>query len=94
MVRLVDAKLHEDAIHRGPAQTIPAVRNAVKGALIRAKSVMFEPIQNIRIDAPNEWIGGITREVTTRRGIIEDMPVEGGVASVTVSYTHLRAHET
>lgn len=82
MVRLVDAKLHEDAIHRGPAQTIPAVRNAVKGALIRAKSVMFEPIQNIRIDAPNEWIGGITREVTTRRGIIEDMPVEGGVASV------------
>ena len=30
MVRLVDAKLHEDAIHRGPAQTIPAVRNAVK----------------------------------------------------------------
>jgi len=82
MVRLVDAKLHEDAIHRGPAQTIPAVRNAVKGALIRAKSVMFEPIQNIRIDAPNEWIGGITREVTTRRGIIEDMPVDGGVASV------------
>ena len=43
---------------------------------------MFEPIQKIRIDAPNEWIGGITREVTTRRGIIEDMPVEGGVASV------------
>ena len=82
MVRLVDAKLHEDAIHRGPAQTIPAVRNAIKGALIRASSVMFEPIQKIRIDAPNEWIGGITREVTTRRGIIEDMPVEGGVASV------------
>ena len=82
MARLVDAKLHEDAIHRGPAQTIPAVRNAIKGALIRAGSVMFEPIQKIRIDAPNEWIGGITREVTTRRGIIEDMPVEGGVASV------------
>ena len=82
MVRLVDAKLHEDAIHRGPAQTIPAVRNSIKGALIRAGSVLFEPIQKIRIDAPNEWIGGITREVTTRRGIIEDMPVEGGVASV------------
>ena len=31
MVRLVDAKLHEDAIHRGPAQTIPAVRNSIKG---------------------------------------------------------------
>ena len=82
MVRLVDAKLHEDAIHRGPAQTIPAVRNAIKGALLRSKSVIFEPMQNIRIDAPNDVIGGVTREVTTRRGVIEDMPVEGGTASV------------
>ena len=82
MVRLVDAKLHEDAIHRGPAQTIPAVRNAVKGALLRSKSVIFEPIQNIRIDAPQDVIGGVTREVTTRRGVIEDMPIEGNTASV------------
>ena len=82
LVRLVDAKLHEDAIHRGPAQTIPAVRNAIKGALLRSKSVIFEPIQKIRIDAPNDVIGGVTREVTTRRGIIEDMPVDGSTASV------------
>ena len=82
MVRLVDAKLHEDAIHRGPAQTIPAVRNSVKGALIRANSVLFEPIQKIRIDAPTEWAGGITRQLITRRGVIEDMPVEGDVTSV------------
>jgi len=82
LVRLVDAKLHEDAIHRGPAQTIPAVRNAIKGAVLRAGSVIFEPIQNIRIDAPQDVIGGVTRELTTRRGIIEDMPVDGGTASV------------
>ena len=37
VVRLVDAKLHEDAIHRGPAQTIPAVRNGIKGAMMRAE---------------------------------------------------------
>ena len=82
MIRLVDAKLHEDAIHRGPAQTIPAVRNGVKGAILRSRSVIFEPIQNIRIDAPNDVIGGVTRELTTRRGIIEDMPVDGATASV------------
>ena len=82
MVRLVDAKLHEDAIHRGPAQTIPAVRNSMKGALIRARSVIFEPMQNIRIDAPNDVIGGVTSELNKRRGIIEDMPVDGGTASV------------
>ena len=82
MARLVDAKLHEDAIHRGPAQTIPAVRNSLKGALIRSNSVLFEPIQKIRIDAPTEWAGGITRQLNTRRGVIEDMPVEGDVTSV------------
>ncbi len=82
MVRLVDAKLHEDAIHRGPAQTIPAVRNSIKGALIRANTVIFEPIQKIRIDAPTEWAGGITRQLITRRGLIEDMPVEGDVTCV------------
>ena len=82
MVRLVDAKLHEDAIHRGPAQTIPAVRNAIKGALIRANSVIFEPIQNIRIDAPSEFSGSISGLLTTRRGLIEDMPVENEVTTV------------
>ena len=82
MLRLVDAKLHEDAIHRGPAQTIPAVRNACRGALIRSGPVILEPIQNIRIDAPNDVIGGVTREVTNRRGVIEDMPIDGGTASV------------
>ncbi len=82
LVRLVDAKLHEDAIHRGPAQTIPAVRNAVKGAFMRSRPVIFEPIQKIQIDSPNDVIGGVTREVSTRRGIIEDMPVEDGVTKV------------
>ena len=35
-VRLVDVKLHEDAIHRGPAQVIPAVRSAVKAGILMA----------------------------------------------------------
>ena len=80
MMRLVDAKLHEDAILK-TAQTIPAVRNACRGALIRSRPVILEPMQNIRVDAPNDVIGGVTREVTNRRGII-NMPVDGGTASV------------
>ena len=82
MVRLVDAKLHEDAIHRGPAQTIPAVRNSIRGAMLRARAVMMEPMQKTFVSVPNNWLGGVTSEITQRRGIIEDMPVEGGVASV------------
>ena len=81
-VRLVDAKLHEDAIHRGPAQTIPAVRNGIKGAMMRARTVILEPMQKAFVSVPNDWLGQVTREVTNRRGIIEDMPSEGEVTTV------------
>ena len=74
-VRLVDAKLHEDAIHRGPAQTIPAVRNGIKGAMLRARTVLLEPMQKAFVSVPNDWLGQVTREVTNRRGIIEDMHI-------------------
>ena len=82
MVRLVDAKLHEDAIHRGPAQTIPAMRNAVKGALVRANTVLMEPMQKMHVSVPNDWLGGVTREITQRRGEIEDMPSDGEITTV------------
>ncbi len=82
MVRLVDAKLHEDAIHRGPAQTIPAMRNSIKGAMVRAGPVVLEPIQKLFVEVPNEWLGGVTRELTQRRGEIEDMPADGEITTV------------
>ncbi len=82
MVRLVDAKLHEDAIHRGPAQTIPAMRNSVRGALIRANTVIMEPMQKMHVSVPNDWLGGVTREITQRRGEIEDMPADGETTTV------------
>ena len=81
-VRLVDAKLHEDAIHRGPAQTIPAVRNGIKGAMMRARTIIMEPMQKAFVSVPNDWLGQVTREVTNRRGIIEDMPSDGDVTTV------------
>ena len=82
MVRLVDAQLHEDAIHRGPAQTIPAVRNGIKGAMLRARTVLMEPMQRSHVSVPNDWLGQVTREITNRRGIIEDMPSEGEATTV------------
>ena len=82
MVRLVDAKLHEDAIHRGPAQTIPAVRNGIKGAMMRARTVLMEPMQRSHVSVPNDWLGQVTREITNPRGIIEDMPSEGEATTV------------
>jgi elongation factor 2 len=80
---LVDAKLHEDTIHRGPAQVIPAMRRAIRGAMVKGGAYILEPKQIIRIDVPTEQMGGATREVGNRRGQIKDMTEERGVTSIT-----------
>ena len=82
LVRLHDARLHEDAIHRGPAQVIPAVRRAVHNALVDAEIRLLEPIQEVRIDVPNEHMGGASGEVQGRRGRVDDMYQEGDLMVV------------
>jgi elongation factor 2 len=81
-VMLVDAKLHEDAIHRGPAQVIPAVRRAIRSAMVGSKAFLLEPKQIIRIDVPTEQVGGASKEVNNRRGQIIEMTEERGVTSI------------
>ncbi len=82
IVRLVDAKLHEDAIHRGPAQMYPAVRDGIRAAYRLAGPVLFEPIQTLRFEAPAEYMGEISKLISNKRGQLLDMQQEG--ASVTV----------
>jgi elongation factor 2 len=76
-VKLVDAKLHEDSIHRGPAQVIPAVRNAIYGAMCQGKRTLLEPRQKVFVNIPPEVMGNVTRELQQRRAIIEDIKQEG-----------------
>ncbi len=76
-IRLVDVKLHEDAIHRGPAQVIPAVRSAVKAGLLMAGDTLLEPLQKIQITVPSLQMGSATGEIQGRRGQVFDMVTEG-----------------
>ncbi len=81
-VKLIDVKLHDDAIHRGPAQVLPAMSDALKEAMFRAKPTLFEPVQMIRIDVPEELMGSALSQVQNRRGQILDMQTELGAAIV------------
>ncbi|MEW5747648.1 MAG: elongation factor EF-2 [Candidatus Thermoplasmatota archaeon] len=76
-VKLVDAKLHEDSIHRGPAQVIPAARSAIYGAMCLAGRTLYEPMQKVFINVPQDVMGDAIREIQQRRGVIEDMKQEG-----------------
>jgi elongation factor 2 len=82
-VKLVDVKLHEDAIHRGPAQVIPAVRAANKAGMLIAGDVLMEPYQKIQINVPQEQMGSATGQIQGRRGQVFDMQTEGDQFVVT-----------
>ena len=81
-VKIVDVKLHEDAIHRGPAQVLPAINDAVKEAVYVAKPTLLEPIQIIRIDLPEELMGPVMSLVQNKRGQVLDVKNELGTANI------------
>ncbi len=81
-VTLTDAKLHEDAIHRGPAQMYPAVREGVKGAMMQAGPIIFEPVQTHLIEGPIEFTGDLTKLVMNKRGQILDITEQGTQTAV------------
>jgi len=82
-VKLVDAKLHEDSIHRGPAQVIPAMRSSIYGAMCLAGRIILEPKQKIHVSVPQDVMGSVTGEIQQRRGVIEDMNAEGDMTVIT-----------
>ncbi len=84
IVNLNDAALHEDAVHRGPAQIMPAVRAAIKEAMMRGTATLLEPKQILRVDSPQDYIGNVTAELSNRRGEVTNIEQEEYSAIITV----------
>ncbi len=80
--KLVDAKLHEDAVHRGPAQVLPAIRKAIYGSMMLAQPALLEPVQKVFINTPSDYMGACTREIQNRRGQIVNMEQEGDMVDI------------
>jgi elongation factor 2 len=76
-VSLVDIRLHEDAIHRGPAQVYPAVREGMKNAMKNASPSLLEPLQIHIIEMPDKFLGGVTKLVGSKRGQMINVSQEG-----------------
>ena len=81
-VSLMDCTLHEDAIHRGPAQMYPAVREGIRGAMMQAGPLLYEPLQVMRIEAPNDYVGEISKIVSSKRGQLLEMNQEGDITVI------------
>lgn len=81
-VKLVDAVIHEDPAHRGPAQVIPAIRDATFAAFLSAKPVLLEPMLKLDVKVPQEYLGGVTRIISSKRGKIITIEQSGQVMHV------------
>jgi elongation factor 2 len=77
MVELDDALLHEDAIHRGPAQVLPAVTRGIYACMLKAGTTIYEPKQILTITVPEDQMGSASRELGSRRVQITEMRQEG-----------------
>ena len=81
-VKLMDAQLHEDPVHRGPAQIMPATRRALLGSFLTANPILLEPIYKIGVSVPAQWVGEVTSIITRKRGRIVASEQKGPVTMI------------
>lgn len=81
-VALTDIRLHEDAIHRGPAQVYPAVREAITEAMKKGGAYILEPLQTHVIEMPDSFLSPVTKLVGSKRGQMLEVKHEEGHAEM------------
>ncbi|MFH0749069.1 MAG: elongation factor EF-2 [Candidatus Bathyarchaeota archaeon] len=67
-IKLEDATVHEDPVHFGPGQIIPATRSGIFACLLSANPVLLEPLLKINVKLPVEQVGAITSVIAQKRG--------------------------
>ena len=82
LVSVVDATIHEDPVHRGPAQIIPAIRRAIYAGMLNSGVVLLEPKQNFTVNIPLDYMSDIISFLQSKRGQIINIEQEGGQASI------------
>lgn len=82
-VKLMDASLHEDPVHRGPAQVMPAARRGILGSFLSSKPVILEPVYKTGVSVPAQWVGEVSSLITRKRGRIVASEQKGPLTVIT-----------
>jgi elongation factor 2 len=82
-VKVMDASIHEDPVHRGPAQIIPAIRRPIYAGMLLAGTVLLEPKQKLLVQVPQDYMSQVINQVQGRRGQILDIQQEEEIATIT-----------
>ncbi len=78
---IFDGKMH--AVDSKDIAFQIAGRESFREAVLSAKPALLEPLMNVRITVPEENMGDIMSDMTSRRGIVQGMDTEVGRSVVT-----------
>jgi elongation factor 2 len=72
-INLEDIMIHEDPVHRGPAQILPMTWRPIWGAFLLSEPKLLEPILSFECKVPNDFVSPVITLLQKRRGRILDM---------------------
>jgi len=75
--KITDVSLHEDPVHRGPAQIMPMMRRAFFAAFLSAQPTLLEPIQRMTAKIPPDLLGEVTSVISQKRGKVVSVDQKG-----------------
>ena len=81
-VKITDATIHEDPVHRGPAQIIPAIRRPIYAGMLKAGVVLLEPKQKFTINLPQEYLSDVITFLQGKMGQILEIQQENEQATI------------
>jgi elongation factor 2 len=73
MASIMDATIHEDPVHRGPAQIIPAMRRVIYAGMLTAGVYLLEPKQNFTINISQDYMSDVITLLQSKRGQVQDI---------------------
>ena len=80
-VTLVDGSYHD--VDSSEMAFKVAGSMAIKDAVMKANPVLLEPSMQVEVEAPENFLGDVMGDLNSRRGHIEGMGSEDGIAKVT-----------
>jgi len=75
-VNLEDITVHDDPVHRGPAQILPMTWRPIWCCFLLSEPKLLEPLISFECKVPNDFVSPVIALVQKRRGKILDMTTD------------------
>ncbi|WXG45225.1 MAG: elongation factor EF-2 [Candidatus Atabeyarchaeum deiterrae] len=75
-VNITDLELHEDPVHRGPAQILPMTWRPIWCCFLLSDPKLLEPIMLLEVKVPSDFVSPVLSTIQKRRGHVLDIPTE------------------